>query len=322
MVAHVHGSVAQHGQSSRLLRSPSPAVCACHSGNRRREIPKAAAPRPTVSLVAHVHGSVAQHGRAPGSYPGTCRFDACRGHSHQNSGRTATARYPVSKTGGSSGLGGSTPSPSSLEAWPSWEGSALLPRRRSPPFAGSSPAASAFRPVAQRRRAVGFGPTRARSNRAGASRHTMRRRSTVGRPAVSRKMLVRPQPSQPRSTHTSPGLEPGRGCRSLTSATRVRLPLGAPTLSDASGDATRSSAGRGGFDSRRERFLAVAQRMSAALLPRAMGVRLLPARLRRKASSEPPGREPDEQGATPWRRPTLCARSEPASRGFRSREDP
>ena len=41
------------------------------------------------------------------------------------------ARYPVSKTGGSSGLGGSTPSPSaSMEAWPSWKGSALLTRRR------------------------------------------------------------------------------------------------------------------------------------------------------------------------------------------------
>jgi hypothetical protein len=52
------------------------------------------------------------------------------------------ARYPVSKTGGSSGLGGSTPSPSaSLEAWPSWKGSALLARRRPSPLAGSSPAA-------------------------------------------------------------------------------------------------------------------------------------------------------------------------------------
>jgi hypothetical protein len=39
-------------------------------------------------------------------------------------------RYPVSKTGGPPGLGGSTPSPSALEAWPSRQGSALLPRRR------------------------------------------------------------------------------------------------------------------------------------------------------------------------------------------------
>jgi hypothetical protein len=37
-----------------------------------------------------------------------------------------------------------------------------------------------------------------------------------------------------------------------------------------------------------------------------MGVRVLPARLRRKASSEPAGCEPVEQGAIPWRRP-ICA---------------
>jgi hypothetical protein len=39
-------------------------------------------------------------------------------------------RYPVSKTGGPRGLGGSTPSPSvDLEVWPSRQGSALLARR-------------------------------------------------------------------------------------------------------------------------------------------------------------------------------------------------
>ena len=61
---------------------------------------------------------------------------------------------------------------------------------------------------------------------------------------------------------------------------------------------------------RRVRFpsralLAVAQRMSTRLLPWPTGVRLLPARLRRKASSEPAGRDPVEQGAIPWRRP-IC----------------
>ena len=50
-------------------------------------------------------------------------------------------------------------------------------------------------------------------------------------------------------------------------------------------------------------FLAVAQWTSTTLLPWPTGVRLLPARLRRKASSEPAGREPVEQGAIPWRRP-------------------
>jgi hypothetical protein len=48
--------------------------------------------------------------------------------------------------------------------------------------------------------------------------------------------------------------------------------------------------------------LAVAQWTSTT------GVRLLPARLRRKASSEPAGREPVEQGAIPWRRPTTTGR--------------
>jgi hypothetical protein len=38
---------------------------------------------------------VAQVGRAPGSYPGRCRFDACRSHSEG----LPPARYPVSKTG-------------------------------------------------------------------------------------------------------------------------------------------------------------------------------------------------------------------------------
>ena len=64
---------------------------------------------------------------------------------------------------------------------------------------------------------------------------------------------------------------------------------------------------------RRVRFpsralLAVAQWTSTTLLPWPTGVRLLPARLRRKASSEPSGRDPDEQGAIPWRRPS-CSRA-------------
>ena len=71
---------------------------------------------------------------------------------------------------------------------------------------------------------------------------------------------------------------------------------------------------------RRVRFpsralLAVAQWTSTTLLPWPTGVRLLPARLRRKASSEPSGRDPDEQGAIPWRRPILFASRNPPS-GF------
>ena len=79
------------------------------------------------------------------------------------------ARYPVSKAGGPSGLGGSTPSPS----------------------------ASAFRPVAQRTRAVGFEPTcRPFESGRGVSNERCDVVSTVGRPAVNRTVLVRLQPSQ------------------------------------------------------------------------------------------------------------------------------
>lgn len=101
-------------------------------------------------------------GRAPGSYPGTCRFEACRGHLSEGLPR---ARYPVSKTGGSHGLGGSTPSPSASRHRPEPEvprgGMAELERQRvasaqaAPPLAGSSPAASAF---ALRRRSNGRTP--------------------------------------------------------------------------------------------------------------------------------------------------------------------
>jgi hypothetical protein len=182
-------------------------------------------------------------------------------------------RYPVSKTGGPRGLGGSTPSPSAFtEAWPSWKGSALLARRRRrrsqvrvllppsslrcrssgrtvgcyPTDAGSSPAVAAHAPIVQRSRMpvpqigdAGSNPAR------GVHVHALGRVWRCG-PAVSR---VR----------------------------RVRSPSRA--------------------------LLAVAQRTSTRLLPWPTGVRLLPARLRRKASSEPAGREPVEQGAIPWRRP-------------------
>lgn len=125
---------------------------------------------------------------------------------------------------------------------------------------------------------------------------------TAGRPAVTRWMLVRAQPSQ----LTRPGLLAGRGCRSLTPATRVRIPLGASTLwLHALGRVWRC--GSAVSRVRRVRspsraLLAVAQWTSTRLLPWPTGVRLLPARLRRKASSEPAGCEPAEQGAIPWRR--------------------
>ena len=53
------------------------------------------------------------------------------------------ARYPVSKTGGPPGLGGSTPSPSALGGMAERKGGALLRRRALVRLAGSSPAACA-----------------------------------------------------------------------------------------------------------------------------------------------------------------------------------
>lgn len=119
----------------------------------------------------------------------------------------------------------------------------------------------------------------------------------------------------------------GRGRRSLTPEARVRFPLGVlrhrscasraderktlaskdfngtgRLLSDASGlcGPVVSRVRRVRFPSRAP--LAVAQWRAPRSYRGGTGVRLLPARLRRKACSEPAGCESVEQGATPWRR--------------------
>ena len=204
------------------------------------------------------------------------------------------ARYPVSKTGGSSGLGGSTPSPSASG------GMAELERQR----VASAQAATAarrfescclrHRPVAQRQ-SSGL-RTHARPFDPGRGAHVVPQVPIAewrSEPRES-KMLARKGPSTSRapltsSTHSRflcdvvqrqdarlltgrrwfessrrslatpcmPRSSNGRGRRSLTPEARVRFPLGVlhSTPSDASGDATRLSAGRGGFDSRRGRSL-------------------------------------------------------------------
>ncbi len=88
------------------------------------------------------HGSVAQLAELPplkrrvaGSTPAGATF-----------GRTATGAVSRLENGWASrALGVRLPLLPLAEAWPSWQGSALLPRRRCEPFAGSSPAASVFR---------------------------------------------------------------------------------------------------------------------------------------------------------------------------------
>jgi hypothetical protein len=224
------------------------------------------------------------------------------------------ARYPVSKTGGSSGLGGSTPSPSASG------GMAELERQR---VASAQAATTArrfescclrHRPVAQRTQSSGFRPhvrpfesgrgvhvvpqvpiaewrsepresnarVQGRSLVAGPRPPTSRARLTARRTHVflcdvvqwqdarlltgrrwfesSRRSLATPR--MPRSSN-------GRGRRSLTPEARVRFPLGVlhSTPSDASGDATRLSAGRGGFDSRRGRSSRRSSVVSTTLLP-------------------------------------------------------
>jgi len=87
-----------------------------------------------------------------------------------------------------------------------------------------------LRPVAQWRRAVGFEPTRARSSRAGASDSRCDVVQPVGRPAVTRRMLVRSQPSQ---LLTTPRSSSGGGRRSLTSAARPARALVRPGFAPA-----------------------------------------------------------------------------------------
>lgn len=76
----------------------------------------------------------------PGTVPGTESSPARRAPRRVRDASLSEglppARYPVSKTGGPSGLGGSTPSPSASRHRPAWrhgrarQGSALLARRR------------------------------------------------------------------------------------------------------------------------------------------------------------------------------------------------
>ena len=111
------------------------------------------------------HGSVAQ-GRAPGSYPGKRWLEPSRGHHLEG---LPWAWYPVSKTGGSSGLGGSTPSPSASGGMAELERQRVASAQAAHVVRRFESCCLRHRPVAQRSRAVGFEPTCARSIRAGAS---------------------------------------------------------------------------------------------------------------------------------------------------------
>lgn len=229
-------------------------------------------------------------------------------------------RYPVSKNGGSQDLGGSTPSPSSFARRHGrvWQGSALLTRggERRPQVRVLLPPST---PRSSAEKSCGFRP-HARPFDSGRGVHltaTSFNGRTTGcypgdagsNPAVAASRPDRLAVEDTGLSHRKRGFESRSG---YFRTTRSRTRLG-------SGPAV--------YRVRRVRFpsralLAVAQWMSAALLPRAMGVRLLPARLRRKACSEPSGCEPAERGAIPRRRPTESADREPATRAPRSREDP
>jgi hypothetical protein len=77
----------------RLQPRPSHRVAVAQPVERPPETRGAAGSIP----AGHTFGSVAQTGRAPGSYPGRCRFDACRGHSPSASrprGRTVMTPGP------------------------------------------------------------------------------------------------------------------------------------------------------------------------------------------------------------------------------------
>ena len=132
----------------------------------------------------------------------------------------------------------------------------------------------------------------------------------VGRPVVTRETLVRPQPSQPRNTcpdrltvedaglsHRKRGFD-SRSGYCLTARLRTRLETRPGCLPGEAGSIPVE-----GVPSRRSSVV------STTLLPWGTGVRILPARLRRTASSEPPGCEPGKQGATPWRRLDLRRRA-------------
>ena len=104
-------------------------------------------------------------------------------------------RYPVSKTGGPRGLGGSTPSPSVGGMAEPGKAARCYRAGGSPPLAGSNPAASVSSPRSSADRAVGFGPTcRPFESGRGVSRCDVVQ--SAGRPTVNRGTLVRPQPSQ------------------------------------------------------------------------------------------------------------------------------
>ena len=96
------------------------------------------------------------------------------------------------------------------EAWPSGKAAPCYGVGAS---AGSIPAASVFRPVAQRQRAVGFEPTRARSSRAGA----FERGGTQGSPT---------SPLLPRRAQATGSWPPGRQSRppAATAAPQATVP--------------------------------------------------------------------------------------------------
>ena len=102
------------------------------------------------------------------------------------------------------------------------QGSALLARRRQPPLAGSNPAASASSPRSSAEKSSGFRP-HARPFESGRGVHVHDATSFNGRTTGC---YPGDAGSTPAVAASCPDRLDGRGRRSLTPETRVRVPLG------------------------------------------------------------------------------------------------
>ena len=192
------------------------------------------------------------------------------------------------------------------------QGSALLARRRQQPLAGSNPAASASSPRSSAEKSSGFRP-HARPFESGRGVHVHDATSFNGRTTGC---YPGDAGSTPAVAASCPDRLDGRGRRSLTPETRVRVPLGVLQALGRVWDMRPGCLpGEAGSIPVESALLAVAQLDERRASTAGDGGSSPPGELRRKACSEPAGCESVEQGATPWRRPMEmpCCNGDPAA---------